>query len=145
MQVKALHDTRFLEKGRVYHATLNSWGLYDIIIDGIVRTFPTAWFEKRTRKEHEKMKQKQMKNKNIIYEMPSYVTLLSEGDVSKVIFNEEKGVTVVKLNDGTKATARCSEHDVFCRETGFRVAYAKAEIKQLKKMIKDREEFIARV
>lgn len=86
-----------------------------------------------------------MKNKNIIYEMPSYVTLLSEGDVTKVIFNEEKGVTVVKLNDGTKATARCSEHDVFCRETGFRVAYAKAEIKQLKKMIKDREEFIARV
>lgn len=140
MQVKALHDTRFLEKGRVYHATLNSWGLYDIIIDGIVRTFPTAWFEKITRKE-----QKQMKNKNIIYEMPSYVTLLSEGDVNKVIFNEEKGVTVVKLNDGTKATARCSEHDVFCRETGFRVAYAKAEIKQLKKMIKDREEFIARV
>ncbi len=140
MQVESLRDTCFLEKGRVYHAILNSWGCYDIIIDGIVRIFPTTWFEKITRKE-----QKQMKNKNIIYEMPSYVTLLSEGDVTKVIFNEEKGVTVVKLNDGTKATARCSEHDVFCRETGFRVAYAKAEIKQLKKMIKDREEFIARV
>ena len=77
--------------------------------------------------------------------MPSYVTLFGEGDVAKVIFNEEKGITVVKLNDGTKAIARCSEHDVFCRETGFRVAYAKAEIKQLKKEIKDREEFIARV
>ena len=46
--------------------------------------------------------------------MPSYVTLLSEGDVTKVIFNEEKGVTVVKLNDGTKATATAMASGAKC-------------------------------
>lgn len=140
MKVRAIQNVAFIKKGEIYDATVNHWGNYSISIDGVSRSFSPKWFEKITRKE-----QKQMKNNNTIYEMPSYVTLLSEGDVTKVIFNEEKAVTVVKLNDGTKATARCSEHDVFCRETGFRVAYAKAEIKQLKKMIKDREEFIARV
>ena len=140
MKVRAIQNVAFIKKGEIYDATVNHWGNYSISIDGVSRSFSPKWFEKITRKE-----QKQMKNNNTIYEMPSYVTLLSEGDVSKVIFNEEKGITVVKLNDGTKAIARCSEHDVFCRETGFRVAYAKAEIKQLKKEIKDREEFIARV
>lgn len=140
MKVRAIQNVAFIKKGEIYDATVNHWGNYSISIDGGSCSFSPKWFEKISKKEI-----KEMKNNNTIFEMPSYVTLLSEGDVTKVIFNEEKGVTVVKLNDGTKATARCSEHDVFCRETGFRVAYAKAEIKQLKKMIKDREEFIARV
>lgn len=55
MQVESLRDTCFLEKGRVYHAILNSWGCYDIIIDGIVRIFPTTWFEKITRKEQKQL------------------------------------------------------------------------------------------
>lgn len=140
MKVRAIQNVAFIKKGEIYDATVNHWGNYSLSIDGVSRSFSPKWFEKISKKEI-----KEMKNNNTIFEMPSYVTLLSEGDVTKVIFNEEKAVTVVKLNDGTKATARCSEHDVFCRETGFRVAYAKAEIKQLKKMIKDREEFIARV
>lgn len=39
MKVKALHDTCFLEKGKIYDATLDSWDNYNITINGVAHTF----------------------------------------------------------------------------------------------------------
>ena len=55
-------------------------------------------------------------------------------DVKRVIFNDR--VTVVILNSGVKGIAKCLEEDKYNKETGYRIAYLKAKIKEMKKELK---------
>lgn len=55
-------------------------------------------------------------------------------DVQKVIQNEN--VTVVILNSGIKGITKCLPTDKYDAETGYRVAYLKAKIKEMTKELK---------
>lgn len=55
-------------------------------------------------------------------------------DVKRVIFNDR--VTVVILHSGAKGISKCLEEDEYNKETGYRIAYLKAKIKEMKKELK---------
>ena len=48
-----------------------------------------------------------------------------DSKISKVIFNEEKGVTVILWKDNTKTKVRCQEGDVFDKEKAIALCYMK--------------------
>lgn len=52
-------------------------------------------------------------------------------DVKRVIYSDR--ATVVILNSGAKGIAKCLEEDTYNKETGYRVAYLKAKIKEMNK------------
>ena len=55
-------------------------------------------------------------------------------DVKKVVINDE--VTIVILKSGCKAVSKPMAGDTYDRQVGFRVAYIKAKMKELKKELK---------
>lgn len=58
----------------------------------------------------------------------------TDEDVKRVIYSDK--VTVVILNSGVKGIAKCLEEDTYNKETGYRVAYLKAKIKEMNKELK---------
>lgn len=58
----------------------------------------------------------------------------ADKDVKKVIFNDK--VTVVILNSGVKGISKCLKEDKYNKETGYRIAYIKAKIKEMQKELK---------
>lgn len=57
-----------------------------------------------------------------------------DNDVQRVIYSNS--VTVVILKSGIKGISKCLEGDVYNEEVGYRVAYLKAKIKEMKKELK---------
>lgn len=58
----------------------------------------------------------------------------TDEDVKRIIYSDK--VTVVILNSGIKGIAKCLENDTYNKETGYRVAYLKAKIKEFNKELK---------
>lgn len=55
-------------------------------------------------------------------------------DIKRCIVN--KNVVIVILNSGAKGVAKCLPEDEFNEDTGIRIAYIKAKIKELTKELK---------
>lgn len=61
-------------------------------------------------------------------------TIATDKDVKRVIYSDN--ATIVILKSGVKGIAKCLEEDTYNKEIGYRVAYLKAKIKEMKKELK---------